>query len=103
MIQEFRTFIDRSIATAETVEREQEKRHEQNARKLDEIMAKTSGKSLWWTIAGAVFTFAGVIIAILAILITIKVARTSNLRDLLHSTNAPTYADAPRISTVPQE
>lgn len=100
MMQNFQTFMDRSIATTTAVERMTEQRHRENSDKLDAIMADTSRKSLWWTIAGVVFAFVGLIIGTLAIIVTLKVVKADNVRDLLHS-SAP--ASISETSTVPTQ
>lgn len=72
-------FMDKIEGTEEEREKQQLARHEENARKLDTIVAKTAQKGLLWTIAGVCIAAAGVGVAVVAIMATVWLAKHADM------------------------
>ena len=77
-------FVTKHDERERTLEEVQSERHQENRDKLEEINAKIAKKTLYATIQAVVWTAAGVIVAILALLVTIRFATRSELVNPFH-------------------
>ena len=91
-ISKSNTFFDRHEEREETLEKVQEDRHRENRAKLEEINSKIAKKTMLVTVQGVIWTAAGVIVAILALLVTIRFATHSELINPFHSDLPAVYA-----------
>jgi hypothetical protein len=76
-------FLDTFEAVEKERESHQDKRHRENAEKMDNVSQQIGKKTLWWTAAGVSIALAGVLVSILAILVMIRLAKAADVRDLL--------------------
>ncbi len=84
---EVRSFITRADTRDEERELTQNDRHRENANKLSQISLQMQEKSYWVSVAAVIGTIAGVLVAIAAIIISIRLAQHSEIdpMKLFHS------------------
>ena len=85
-------FMDKHEEREKTLEKVQYDRHQENREKLEEINSKIAKRTLSATVMTLAWTAAGVIVAILALLVTVKVASHSELVNPFTSTIPQIYA-----------
>ena len=92
-VSEIREILSGIAATENERERTQALRHQENADKLAEMSTQIGRKTLLWTVAGLTVTGASLIVAILAIWVSIRLAHVSNLHEIINrGQNIPVYA-----------
>lgn len=92
-MEEVRRFIDEFNATEIERDKHQEKMHQENRERLEEIDSKVAKRSLIWTVAGVFVAAAALAVGALAIIVMVKIAH-ADLREYVpfnHSTMPPTY------------
>jgi hypothetical protein len=96
--EKFQNKRDQEIKDAMTA------RHEENQTKLDELNAKVSKKTLLWTAAAVAVGLASLLVMILTVYVMVKLAKTSDLRQLLpRDKQGMVYSveSAPQSATIP--
>lgn len=81
--------VDRILTIDEERERAQQRRHEENLAKLEEIRSERESKSLWWIIAGVLVSVAALGAMIVIAMVGYKVSKQTDFHIL--SGNSPSY------------
>jgi hypothetical protein len=78
-VETLRLAINRFETAEFEREKQQVKRHQENAEMLGSINSKLGHRTLWWTIAGVAVSLAGVAFAVLAIGVSVWLARHADV------------------------